>query len=228
MFKFLLFWSIAVISFIVIGGILVINALGYRVNWHSWSFQKTGLIDIESNPVRVQVYVDGKLIGTKTPLNIPGLFPSMYDIEIKSANYQSWDRTVRVDPGNVTALRNVILFLKDPKLEPGTPRDLELINNKKPSNDLGINGSELYLLKNNQPELITRFSQTIVAGELYPDKKHVAYQIDKEIAIAEIDGRNPETLVKLDSNDPVTMLFTNNGSVLLVKQKDSLYRISIR
>ncbi len=226
--KYWLLWLVLVTSFILAASLLVINAIGYKLNWQNLALQQTGLISLVTEPRDSQVYVNGVLISKKTPLQIPKLEPGRYDIEVKRTEYRTWSRTVVVEPGLVTSLEHVILFFSEPKIALGTPKDLADLQQVKPETDLNVLANEIYRIKNNLPVLVTRLSGPVKSAIWFPDHQHVVYQVDSQISIAELDGQGVESVMKLDSDEPIKMKFIDSGNTLLFKQSDKVYEVTIR
>src|SRR5437016_2522049 len=101
-FKFLSFWIIISLVFIVSASFLLMSAVGYRLNWQTLRFEKTGVMIIKTNPKEVLVDSNGVLVARKTPVNLTELLPGWYDMEISSPGYITWSRRVLVEAGYVT------------------------------------------------------------------------------------------------------------------------------
>lgn len=227
-FKFILFWTIAIVSFVVIGGYLIISAGGYRVDYSNWTFQKTSLISIRTQPSGAHVYVNGKLKPETTPLNLSRLLPGWYDIEIKKADYLPWSRTIDIDGGIVDNLNHIALFLKEPKIKDGNQEDTDILNNLTSPGDLQIKDYSINRISNGRPITVVNLSQLVKSAYWYSDHWHVAYQVGNEIYISEIDGRSAQLLLKLDSDEPTKIAFKDDGKTMLVGQNGKVYEVTIR
>ncbi len=227
-YKFLFFWIVLIISFGLTATLLVLDAVGYKVNWSTWQITKTGLIVMESTPRDVSVYIDGKLAANKTPLRLDRMVPERYEFELKKAGYKSWSRLIQVEAGLTTELESVVLFLETPIVGVPTERDVEQLEQAVPDERLYVDHTQIHKYIDGAPVLVTRLSQEVKAARMYPDRAHIAYQVGNEIQIVEEDGRGALTLLKLDSDEPVTMVFVDGGETLLVKQHEQVYKVTIR
>ena len=107
-----------VMMFVVATPSLVLYAQGYRINWPLEPGKKlvvmTGGFFVKTAPKQADIYVNGKLedqtdffFGSAL---VENLLPHPYQIEIKKAGYQSWQKTLEVKEKEVTAIRNITLF----------------------------------------------------------------------------------------------------------------------
>src|SRR3989344_7009217 len=106
---------IFVCFFIAASVIVVFFAQGYRIDFKSLTFVKTGGIFVETSINDAKIYVDDKYIeSTNGILNhntlIEGLTPKAYNVFIYKENYYPWNKVVEVKSGTVIGLNNVILF----------------------------------------------------------------------------------------------------------------------
>jgi hypothetical protein len=226
-FKFLLFWFIASVSFILIGSLLIINASGYKINIQTKTIEKTGLLSLQSKPKEAQVYLNGQLKASNTPVTLNKLLPGWYDVEIRKAEYRSWTRTVSIEGGLTKKFNNTVLFLVNPIIKPANEDEIKLVTNIENPDDLKVNEYTIYRLADNKPITVANLSQLVKSAYWYVDHSHVAYQVDNEIYISEKDGRSAELILKLDSNDPTKIAFSKDGKIMIVSQNDKVYEVTI-
>jgi hypothetical protein len=91
--------------------------LGYKFNPRTLSFTKTGIISIKTQPEGVDVYLDGNLLGEKTPMNINELLPGVYNVKLEIQDYYPWISEIKVEPRKVARLEKIILFPKRPNIK---------------------------------------------------------------------------------------------------------------
>lgn len=78
--------------FLVILGMILIGGIIFSAfNLYS------GQVQIISDPNPATIYIDGKEWG-QTPMMIPSLYPSKYELRVESENYDSWDAVIEVKP----------------------------------------------------------------------------------------------------------------------------------
>ncbi len=85
-------------------------SLGYKFNFHTLRFIKTGLIVLKTQPSDARVYLNGKLLKDKTPVTISELLPGKYSLLVKLEKYYAWSIDVNVQAGKVMRFEDVILF----------------------------------------------------------------------------------------------------------------------
>ncbi len=88
---------------------------GWRFNFNTFRFQKTGAIFIETKPKNVLIEINGKTFPDQSgPLTsgtlIRNLLPETYQINIKKAGFRPWSKNLKVEPGLVTEALNVVLI----------------------------------------------------------------------------------------------------------------------
>lgn len=109
--------SIIYIFFIIILGVTIAYARGYRVDIQKGTMTSTGILAISSNPQAAQVYVNGVLKGvTDIHLTLPH---GKYTIEVKKEGYSSWRREVTLK-GELVVTADATLFPLNASLTPLT------------------------------------------------------------------------------------------------------------
>lgn len=92
-------------------------ALGYKLNYHTLKFARTGLIAIKSQPPGASIYLNGKLLQDKTPATISELLPERYNLRIELEDCYPWSGEVGVGAGKVVMLDKIILFPLRPNIK---------------------------------------------------------------------------------------------------------------
>lgn len=216
------------VLFIIVSGYLLLNAFGYKINWQSKSFQKTGIISIKVDPKSAKVLINNKIITKNSPIVIKRVLPGYYNIEVQNDGYRTWSRRIQVNPGLVTNLDWLVLFKKDPKVENANLDDQNELFNSLPEKDLVVDGSEIYRIVDGIPILVTRILQEVKAVRFYPGHYFLAYQAGNEVEISELDGQGVFEVFKLKSDQPIKLIFKDEGKILLILQEENIYKISIR
>lgn len=113
----------AVVIFIIVTPLLILYSTGFRFNFKTFSFAKTGGIFISSDPKGVDVYVNGEL-AEKTSTSIfsqgglvSGLKPNEYTVTVKKDGYRDWVKKLAVSENLVTEARNIFLVPEKPREE---------------------------------------------------------------------------------------------------------------
>jgi len=93
------------------------SALGYKFNPHTFKFVKTGIISLKTEPPGADVYLNGRLLETKTPATINELLPGTYNLKIALKEHYPWILDVQVKPREVARFEKVILFPTRPNIK---------------------------------------------------------------------------------------------------------------
>lgn len=127
---FLLF----VATWLILAGLILPYAFGYKLNPAGWRLQRTGIFDIKTTPNGAVIYLNGKkqtkflslsnnqeaLI--KTPVKIKNLIPGTYDLRLEINGYWPWQKQLTIQPGETTYLEDVYFFKENqPQLIIATP-----------------------------------------------------------------------------------------------------------
>jgi hypothetical protein len=110
----LLFYA-SLFIFALIGGVLIVFAMGYEFDFVSYNFVKTGSFQLKTN-VNADVYLNDKLIGKTSffsnSFTKNGLLPRTYDVKIQNPSYQIWTKNVDINVGLVTDFPKILLIPK--------------------------------------------------------------------------------------------------------------------
>ncbi|MBU1997779.1 MAG: PEGA domain-containing protein [Candidatus Omnitrophica bacterium] len=101
------FWIIS-LAFLVFTPIIVLFSLGYTFDGEANTFIKTGVISMETQPGKAQIYVDGNKLPDTTPYLLRGVLPKAQSIVFEKKGYFTYKTLVTVKPGMVTDI-NVAL-----------------------------------------------------------------------------------------------------------------------
>lgn len=101
------------VIFFVSATVLLKYAVGYRYNFKKNSWQKTGVLVIESVPKNASIFLNGELQEEKTPAKIMNLFPGDYSVKLQKTNFYDWEKNITIDPNLTTFVQNVALFKKN-------------------------------------------------------------------------------------------------------------------
>ena len=118
-FKRKLFFWCLVLAFFIITPTIVLEARGYRFDWHRGVFVYSGTISFKANPQNIIATLDGNSDKTATlnrinsSFNLSGLLPADYEIEISAKDFYSWNKKIDVHSGVSSEFWNVILTRKN-------------------------------------------------------------------------------------------------------------------
>ena len=110
----LIFW-IFVAFFIAASIGVLFYAQGWRLDFKSFKFVKTGGIFIETSISGAKIYInDSYIVSTSGILNysrlIGGLTPASYNVFVYKEGFYPWNKTIDVKDGLVSGIKNIILF----------------------------------------------------------------------------------------------------------------------
>jgi hypothetical protein len=127
-----LLFFLFILLFAFLAPLVIFYASGYRINW-TWppnlgqTFQKTGMLVLETEPEGAEIYIDGKLKKNllnniipsadkdkivKTPAKLKYMAPGKYHVLLKKDGYWPWEKEVEIMPGKQTKIEDIILFKK--------------------------------------------------------------------------------------------------------------------
>lgn len=104
--------------FLLVAPISIFYSQGYRFDFESKKITQTGGIFLKAEPKQVEIYINGKL-AKKTDFFfgsalIENLLPNKYKIEIKKEGYHSWGKKLEIKEKEVSEVKNIVLFPKNP------------------------------------------------------------------------------------------------------------------
>src|SRR3989344_3394925 len=111
----LLAYALALIGFFVAAAYAVMYATGYRIDFESWTVQKTGVLAITTKPSGATVILNDSQLARKTPFTLRNALPGPYHIKLTLAGYQPYEKDVEVLSSQATEEHNVDLVLAEIK-----------------------------------------------------------------------------------------------------------------
>jgi len=97
---------------------VVFYSQGYRIDFENKKLTQTGGLFLKILPKQVEIYLDGKL-KKKTDfffgsVLIENLLPKKYQIKIVKEGYYPWEKILEIKEKEVTEVKNIVLFPKNP------------------------------------------------------------------------------------------------------------------
>lgn len=122
--------------FLISAPLLAVYTSGYRYNFQSKYWVKSGNLLIDSYPREAKILINGesqpthwydfllfykKFLGLvkrhgTTPGLIDNLLPEEHQIEVRKQGYQSWNKKIQVVSGQTASFKGIRLFLEKPKI----------------------------------------------------------------------------------------------------------------
>jgi hypothetical protein len=163
---------IFLIAFFALAPYILLYASGYSLDWkHPLSgilIQKTGMAIVYSEPAGANIFLDGKKQKNfnisltpsdntvKTPAKLKNIMPGSYDLKIELPGYWPWTRRIKIFPGQITHVLDIVLYKKNLPILISKSQSQETY----PSNDRKkvVINTELVELKNETSEKISSSS----------------------------------------------------------------------
>jgi hypothetical protein len=114
----LFFWSLVLIFFIITP-VIVLEARGYRFDWHRGVFVYSGTISFKVNPQNIIANLNGsidetaKLNRINNSFNLSGLLPADYELKVSAPDYYPWNKKIDVHSGVSSEFWNIVLTRKN-------------------------------------------------------------------------------------------------------------------
>lgn len=96
--------------FIITGSFLLFYLQGYRISTTEWQVERTGAIQATTTPDGASIIIDDVTNDHFTPATILSLRPKDYIVELNAAGFQTWKKTLKVIPSEVTFTGEVSLW----------------------------------------------------------------------------------------------------------------------
>jgi hypothetical protein len=110
-------FSIFVFLFFLISPSVILYSKGYRLDLENKKIVRTGGLFLKTFPKKTEIYLDGKfkkgtslIFGT---VLIENLLPKRYKVEVKKEGYFPWKKSLEIKEGQVTEVKDLILFPKN-------------------------------------------------------------------------------------------------------------------
>mgnify|MGYP001569960466 CR=1 FL=1 len=212
--------------FIVATGWILLVANGYVVNPQTFSLQQRAAIALAGLPPQVSVTLDGQIVSQKLPVTLRDILPGQHGVRISAPGLQDWHLSARLSSGQAVVRDSILLFRAVATPISDNLPNVPVISLIDPN--LTVSGGELAQLVGGQRQLITRFSQPVLAARISSDREHVYVQLGNQIFVTELDGANTTPLVTLDDATPVIISPSGRDSVLAIRRGSVVQAWTIR
>lgn len=95
--------SVATLSVIIIATVTILFMLGFRLDSGNGRLEQGALLQLDSNPNGADVFIDGKILGSKTATK-QTVIAGTHTIKMTRTGYQDWNRTLPFAAGTLTWL----------------------------------------------------------------------------------------------------------------------------
>ena len=163
-----IFFWILVIAFFLTAPAVILRARGYRFDFSRGVFVYSGAITLKTNPENVNVILNGELNETgkndriNSAIQLSGLLPGEYSIEVAYPGFRSWKKKAQVRSGVSSEFWNVLLVRENYEKEEISRENLDFFftsprNNLLASSLNNENGLEIRIIDINNQEEKNRF-----------------------------------------------------------------------
>jgi hypothetical protein len=104
--------TLMTLSVVLLVVVLISVILGYQFNGKDGRIEQTGLVQFETLPSGATVEVDGKALSTKTTTKT-SVLPGSHEFVMWRDGYETWRKSLEIQPGTLTALTYARLIPKD-------------------------------------------------------------------------------------------------------------------
>jgi hypothetical protein len=92
-------------------------AFSYKFDRRNFTFTKTGIISVRTQPPGALVMLDRQIMPEKTPMSVTELLPGRYAVSLELEGYYPYVSDIEVNAGKVARLEKVILFPLRPDIQ---------------------------------------------------------------------------------------------------------------
>src|SRR3989339_1238981 len=113
-----------ILVFLTATPLISLYAIGYKIG-SGFSFQKTGMLILDTDPKGAKIHLDGKIQQNffkriyaeeqsyiRTPAKIKNLLPGTYDVRVELPGFWPWQKKLTVNPGQSTFAADIRPFKK--------------------------------------------------------------------------------------------------------------------
>lgn len=191
-----------------------------------------GGIRLIYSPRDAVVSVAGKTFVGGSPFLTTTLKPGNYPITITKEGYQTYNRNLEVEAGNVAEVSSAILFKTDLTLALVTDQaELDAVKKLREKQtaanrfgQLDISGTELTL----DGQFLTRFSQNIAQALWFHDEDHLLLQVGADVLVSEVNGPSRVTVYRAQRADKLELLLDRDDRTLYVATPESTEKVVLR
>jgi len=223
-------FCIAVCIFVALSYIMVMFSLGYKYDFSTWRFVRTGSLQVIGN-TSATVYLDGISIGGTSflgnALYVGRLLPHSYRVRLMRDGFRPWDKSVSIGAGLFSDFPKIVLIpdlLTEELVASASFAEITPISDPK-DRIVTFENNEVRVTwladTNYQPfhregdtEIVEILPQKIDDVQWYKDHNHLFVQSGGILSFVEIDTRGGITSYPLAS-------FT--GPFLYDEDTDSIY-----
>ncbi len=230
--------TVFLLFFVIAAPLLLLYASGYRYDFTRGRLQRTGNIFLEASSIRsAYVYIDNQLYREtlSNKIFVKNVLPGEYTVNITKEGRYPWSKTLLVQPGLTTFVKDIVLFLLSDSIQlteqPITEAVLSPMESTLVYTLTSPDIIELYsyALKDGLSTLISRFDTDTLLLNWSPSGKillaqteDMAFVIENGIIKSSYETDLYTSLRFNDTNDQLIGI-TANSIVAITEGKNSIY-----
>lgn len=94
--------TVLIVVFAIVAPVILVFALGYRIDFGQRRLVATGTLFVKTLPKDANIFLNGELSETKTPVTFRLLLPGEYEVKIEKPGYQTWAKRFTIFPKRLT------------------------------------------------------------------------------------------------------------------------------
>ncbi len=103
-----------VLLFLITAPLVVLYTAGYRFDFQTHHFVKTGALSVATEPKNAQIILNDETQFTRTPNILKNVIPGVYTLRFTKADYHDWMREIQIASRQTTVVEGISLFLDAP------------------------------------------------------------------------------------------------------------------
>lgn len=214
--------TIGVLVFIVLTTAIFLWVNGFKIDLQARTLEQTALISIEGKLQGVEVLLNGKEMGSRTPIQLRSLSPGRYELQVRKDGYNSFVRTFFLDRGQVGVVGDIELVATQP-LVTDLPASARFITPVIASTGLTLFQGELY----DGDRFVTRFSTEPYQVHRYPT--FYLYQLGNEFRVFFPETNQDFSILRVEGSEylPINALPSSMAFILNRNGEKKLVNLTI-
>ena len=210
-----LFYS-AVAVFLLLSGVVILYAQGYKYSFSESKFLRTGAISLNVNRA-AKVFLNDELQGNTSFFNsaysIDRLLPKKYRLTVQEDGYSTWQKTAPVEEGFVVDFPNVLILAEEGEEEQKLFKEVDLL----------FKEGELFKISSKSMERIpTEVIKNAQGFRLSENENKLSWWTSNELWVLWLADQNYQPFHKKGDKELVTRFSTTIQNAIWFRGEDHL------
>ena len=214
--------------FLILSPLLVAYSLGYTFRLSKRTLQQVGGIFLKSDTSGISVFLNNQFVKETSFLPggalLPNLAPGAHLLRVEKSGYQSWSKTISVEPFLVSEFRDILLVPQPVSAATATPQERILLAEPvSPPKPVGLDSEGNLFLRGTEEILATNVQAYGIAekGEVFfMDKNGFLAQIETGTGAIRVLGRPG---FYLEGNRPLKFVVSPLGDIAVLDSSGGGY-----